>query len=63
MHEIEFTQTEIRKAEDKILEIMEGAELFDRQVKASETELKSQSAQVEKEKQEAHTLERSLAGK
>ena len=56
MHEIEFTQTEIRKAEDKILEIMEGAELFDRQVKASETELKSQSAQVEKEKQEAHTL-------
>jgi len=56
MHEIEFTQTEIRKAEDKILEIMEGAELFDRQVRASETELKAQSAQVEKEKHEAHAL-------
>src|SRR5579859_355470 len=56
MHEIEFTQAEIRKAEDKILEIMEGAELFDRQVKASETDLKAQSAQVEKEKQEAHAL-------
>ena len=56
MHEIEFTQTEIRKAEDKVLEIMEGAELFDRQVKASETELKAQSAQVEQEKQEAHAL-------
>ena len=56
MHEIEFTQVEIRKAEDKILEIMEGAELFDRQVKTSEAELKTQSAQVEKEKEEAHVL-------
>lgn len=56
MHEIEFTQTEIRKAEDKILEIMEGAELFDRQVKSSESDLKIQSAQVEKEKEEAHAI-------
>lgn len=56
MHEIEFTQAEIRKAEDKILEIMEGGELFDRQVKSSESELKIQSAQVEKEKEEARTL-------
>lgn len=56
MHEIEFAQAEIRKAEDKVLEIMEGAELFDRQVKASEAELKTQSAQVEKEKEEARTL-------
>jgi hypothetical protein len=56
MHEIEFAQSEIRKAEDKILEIMEGAELFDRQVKASEGELKAQSAQVEKEKEDARAL-------
>jgi uncharacterized protein len=56
MQEIQFAEAEIRKAEDKILEIMEGAELFDRQVKASETELKTQAAQVEKEKQEAHAL-------
>lgn len=56
MHEIEFTQAEIRKAEDKILEIMEGAELFDRQVKASEGSLKTQSAQVEKEKEDARAL-------
>ena len=56
MHEIEFAQVEIRKAEDKILEIMEGGELFDRQVKASETELKNQSSQVEKEKEEARDL-------
>ena len=56
MHEIEFAQTEIRKAEDKILEIMEGGELFDRQVKSSESTLKEQSAQVEKEKEEARAL-------
>src|SRR5437868_3549988 len=56
MHEIEFAQTEIRKAEDKILEIMEGGELFDRQVKASESGLKTQSAQVEQEKEEARAL-------
>lgn len=56
MHEIEFSQSEIRKAEDKILEIMEGGELFDRQVKASESELKTQSAQVEKEKEDARIL-------
>jgi predicted nucleic acid-binding Zn-ribbon protein len=56
MHEIEFTQAEIRKAEDKILEIMEGAELFDRQVRSSESELKTQAAQVEKEKEEARAL-------
>lgn len=56
MHEIEFAQAEIRKAEDKILEIMEGGELFDRQVKASEVELKSQSAQVEKEKEDARAI-------
>jgi len=56
MHEIQFAESEIRKAEDKILEIMEGGELFDRQVKASETELKMQSAQVDREKEEARAL-------
>jgi len=56
MHEIQFAEQEIRKAEDKILEIMEGAELFDRQVKASEADLKIQSVQVEKEKEEARAL-------
>ncbi|HKT23885.1 MAG TPA: C4-type zinc ribbon domain-containing protein [Terriglobales bacterium] len=56
MHEIQFAEQEIRKAEDKILEIMEGAELFDRQVKASEAELKTRSVQVEKEKEEAHAI-------
>src|SRR5690242_6234783 len=56
MHEIQFAEQEIRKAEDKILEIMEGAELFDRQVKSSEAELKMQSVQVDREKEEARAL-------
>ena len=56
MHEIQFAEQEIRKAEDKILEIMEGGELFERQVKASEAELKTQSALVEKEKEQAHAI-------
>jgi predicted nucleic acid-binding Zn-ribbon protein len=56
MHEIQFAEQEIRKNEDKILEIMEGNELLERQVKATESELKTQSAAVEKEKSEARIL-------
>ena len=56
MHEIQFAEQEIRKNEDKILEIMEGNELLERQVKATESELKTQSAVVEKEKSEARIL-------
>ena len=55
-HEIQFAEQEIRKNEDKILEIMEGNELLERQVKATESELKTQSAVVEKEKSEARIL-------
>jgi predicted nucleic acid-binding Zn-ribbon protein len=56
MHEIQFAEQEIRKNEDKILEIMEGNELLEHQVKATESELKTQSAAVEKEKSEAKSL-------
>ena len=56
MHEIQFAEQEMRKNEDKILEIMEGNELLERQVKATESELKTQSAVVEKEKSEARIL-------
>ena len=56
MHEIQFAEQEIRKNEDKILEIMEGNELLERQVKATESELKTQGAVVEKEKSEARIL-------
>jgi hypothetical protein len=34
---------------------MEGGELFDRQVKSSESDLKTQAAQVEKEKEDARS--------
>lgn len=56
MHEIQFAEQEIRKSEDKILEIMEGNELLERQVKATESELKTQTIAVEKEKSEARVL-------
>ncbi len=56
MHEIEFAEREIRGNEDKILEIMEGNDLLDRQVKATEAELKLQNQAIEKEKAEARTL-------
>jgi predicted nucleic acid-binding Zn-ribbon protein len=51
--EIEFCQTEIRKAEDRILELMSESEPLDRNVKAAEASLKSEKAQVEGEKQQA----------
>ena len=56
MHEIQFAEQEIRKNEDKILEIMEGNELLERQAKTTESELKTQSMAVEKEKSEARIL-------
>src|SRR5215813_6369344 len=56
MHEIQFAEQEIRKNEDKILEIMEGNELLERQVKATESDLKTQSVAVEKEKSDARIL-------
>jgi predicted nucleic acid-binding Zn-ribbon protein len=52
-NEIEFCQKEIRKCEDRILELMAEAEPLDRNVKAAEAALKTEKAQVEAEKQEA----------
>jgi uncharacterized protein len=51
--EIEFCQKEIRKCEDRILELMGESEPLDRNVKAAEAELKGEKAQVEAEKQQA----------
>jgi uncharacterized protein len=56
MHEIQFAEQEVRKNEDKILEIMEGNELLERQVKSTEAELKAQGQIVEKEKSDARAL-------
>jgi uncharacterized protein len=52
-NEIEFCQKEIRKLEDRILELMGESEPLDKNVKAAESALKSEKAQVEAEKQEA----------
>ncbi len=52
-HEIEFCEAEIRKAEDRILELMGESEPLDKNVKAAEGALKAERTQVEAEKQQA----------
>lgn len=52
-HEIEFCEKEIRKSEDRILELMSESEPLDLNVKAAEAALKAERAQVEAEKQQA----------
>jgi predicted nucleic acid-binding Zn-ribbon protein len=51
--EIEFCQKEIRKCEDRILELMGESEPLDRNVKAAELALKDEKAHVEAEKKQA----------
>jgi len=52
-HEIEFCEKEIRHAEDRILELMGESEPLERNVKAAESALKQEKAQVDAEKQQA----------
>jgi uncharacterized protein len=52
-HEIEFCETEIRRAEDRILDLMGESEGLDKNVKTAEAALKVEKAQVEGEKQQA----------
>jgi uncharacterized protein len=52
-HEIGFCEQEIRKAEDRILDLMSESEDLDRNVKAADAALKLEKAQVEAEKQQA----------
>jgi predicted nucleic acid-binding Zn-ribbon protein len=52
-NEIAYAEGEIRKAEDRILELMESSEAVETKVKASEADLKKQSAHVENEKNKA----------
>jgi predicted nucleic acid-binding Zn-ribbon protein len=52
-NEIDFCQQEIRKFEDRILELMGESEPLDRNVKAAEAALKGEKTQVEGEKQQA----------
>ncbi len=51
--EIEFCKTEIRKAEDRILELMTESEPLDKNVKAAELALKAEKAEVDAEKNQA----------
>ena len=52
-NEIEFCQKEIRKSEDRILELMAESEPLDKNVTAAEAALKAEKAEVEIEKQQA----------
>jgi uncharacterized protein len=52
-NEIDFCQKEIRKAEDRILELMGESEPLEKNVKAAEIALKAEKAQVEAEKTQA----------
>jgi len=49
-NEIEFCQKEVRKLEDRILELMGESEPLERNVKAAEAALKTEKAEVEAEK-------------
>lgn len=53
LHEIEFTERQIRTAEDKILEGMVDSETREAALKAAEAELREETAEIEKEKTEA----------
>ena len=53
MHEVQFAEKEISGCEDKILELMITLENEEKALKTAETDLKAESAAVEKEKAEA----------
>ena len=50
LHEIQFAEQEITSNEDKILELMLNSESREKEVKAAEIELKSETAEIEQEK-------------
>jgi uncharacterized protein len=52
-NEIAYAEGEIRKAEDRILDLMEQSEPLEKNVKVSEVDLKKQQQQVEGEKKTA----------
>jgi uncharacterized protein len=52
-NEIAYAEGEIRKAEDKILDLMEQSERLEKNVKTAETDLKQEQQHVESEKMRA----------
>jgi len=53
LHEIEFAEKEIGTNEDKILELMVNADARDKEVKAAQADVKTETAEIEKEKEQA----------
>ena len=53
LQEIQFAEKEISENEDKILELMVNADVRDKEVKAAQAELKAETAEIEKEKEDA----------
>jgi uncharacterized protein len=53
LHEIEFCQQEIRRHEDRILELMTASEPLEKAVKAAESALATEKKQVDEEKKKA----------
>jgi uncharacterized protein len=53
LHEIQFAEKEIAATEDKILELMVNADARDKEVKAAQVELKAETAEIDKEKEQA----------
>ncbi|HUO15863.1 MAG TPA: C4-type zinc ribbon domain-containing protein [Verrucomicrobiae bacterium] len=51
--EIQFAEKEIAATEDKILELMLNADAREKEVKAAQVELKAETAEIEKEKEQA----------
>jgi predicted nucleic acid-binding Zn-ribbon protein len=53
LHEIQFAEKEIGGNEDKILELMVNADTRDKEVKAAQADLKAETAEIEREKEQA----------
>ncbi len=53
LNEIGYAEREVRKAEDKILDLMEQSEPLEKNVKTAETDLKQEQQHVEAEKKRA----------
>src|ERR1022692_3918300 len=56
LQEIQFAEGEIRINEDRILEVMVNVDARDKDVKAAETKLKAETAEIEKEKEDARKV-------
>jgi uncharacterized protein len=54
--EIQFAEQEIRINEDRILEVMVNVDTREKAVKAAEAELKAETAEIEKEKEDARRV-------